>query len=132
MKKILSFFIIIITFFAGCVYSTFADFVVWENKMEMSHDMMQHDCHHMENQDCETESMQCCSSFYDVAIMQSCEEEETKTPSKTYNTFDIAFVQTQYISQLKIHQLNSPPEKEKPVYIKNTYTGLVWVIKNNC
>lgn len=132
MKKIISFLLIIVTFSAGCMYDTFADFVAWENKMEMSHEMMQHDCHHMENQDCEEEKMQCCGSVYDAAIMQSCEEEDIKTLSKPHNIFDIALAQTQSISDIKIHQLHSPPEINKTVYLKNTYTGLIWVIKNNC
>lgn len=65
-------------------------------------------------------------------MIQSCEDEEIKTFSKPHNIYDIAFIQTQSISELKIHQLHSPPENIGPIYIKNKYIGLIWVIKSNC
>lgn len=132
MKKLLSFFILLLTFTAGCTYSTFADFLDVENKMEMQHEMMQDDCHHMQMEDCESSNnMDCCKSPFNVAIIQNFEFDE-ELFNNLQDDIDIWIIETFAKSINKYHQLNSPPDYNQCIHAKSEYIYLVWSVKSNC
>lgn len=130
MKKLLSFFILLTTFTAGCIHSTFADFFEVENKMEMHHEMMEDNCHKMHMEDCEDDNMECCKSPFNTAIIQN-SEYDIDLSNDTNDSIDSWIIETLARTINIYHQLNAPPNNQY-VHIKNEYVHLIWTIKSNC
>lgn len=131
MKSIISFIILLTTFTAGCMHTTFADFFDAKNNMKMWDEMNQHDCHKMDMQDCENDNMECCKSPYSLAIIQN-DQENIHSDFIPQNEIDISFIQTELLGINKTHQLNSPPNYTKYIHCKHEYIQLIWKIKSNC
>lgn len=138
MRKLLSFIILLATFNAGCMHTTFADFFAVKETQEISmhHGMhmwdesKEEDCCEMEMNDCMNEVHECCGSPIDYAIFQSEEEEEHIISTISLDYIDFPTYHTLIESNLVI-QLNAPPYENNIEESRGQYIQLIGIIKNN-
>lgn len=138
MKKLLSFIILLATFNAGCMHTTFADFFAVKETQEISmhHGMQMWDesiqdeeCCEMEMNDCMEDFHECCGSGIDYAAFQS-DDEDYIISILSFNYLDLPTYHTLIESNLVI-QLNAPPYSNNREESRNQYTQLIGIIKNN-
>ena len=139
MKKLLSFIILLATFNAGCMHTTFADFFAVKETQEISkHHGMQmwdeskqeEDCCEIEMNDCMENFHECCGNWIDYAVFQTENDKDYLFPILSFDYIDIPTYHTLIVSNLVI-QLNAPPYSNDIEESRNQYTQLIGIIKNN-
>ena len=139
MKKLLSFIILLATFNAGCMHTTFADFFAVEETQQISmHHGMQmsdeskqeEDCCEMDMNDCMESFHECCWNWIDYAVFQSEDNENYLITSISFDYIDFPTYHSLIESNLII-QLNAPPYSNNREESRNQYTQLIGIIKNN-
>lgn len=138
MKKIVSQIVLISLLSILAFQTSMANFVMpkWETKM--SHENMSmntSDCCETMQEDCENTKHECCfspfktSSNISLSSIQSPKKEKFKWKIIDYNF--LAILNDNSEENYK-EKLTSPPNTREILFKRNTYTSLIWIIKNIC
>ena len=135
MKKILSFFMFFILFAIWTLNYSMADFSWTKNDdMNMIDDLLL--VNHIDHEtmsNCEEVNHDCCiSPFNDSTYFKSIVFNNESKKIKIYD-FDFLSLLNSKLENSFLDKVNSPPKNtSENLSIKNNYTNLVWIIKNNC
>lgn len=136
MKKILSTLLVFLSLSVWCAHLTFSSiFVV--NASEANHEMHENIWHDMSDMWCgqEEKSHECCfSPFVDSSIVSNVHNNEENLDVENDFWVDyLALLNNDFLTN-STQKLNSPPDKNKDfskLVRDETYSLLVWIIKNN-